>query len=71
MPTGFGVHFDKSVKVARKLTPTNLTKVSKWRNCCGAEFDKTVKYHFLYGNKNNHEIFFLFITFINIKLEWA
>jgi hypothetical protein len=38
---------------------TNLTKLSNWANCCGAEFDKTVKYHFLYGNKNSMKYFYL------------
>ena len=63
MPTDFNVKFDKSVKVARKLTPTSLTKVSNWENCCGAEFDKTVKYYFLYGNKNYYEIFLYIYKF--------
>ena len=67
MPTGFNVKFDKSVKVARKLTPTNLTKVSNWKNCCGAEFDKTVKYHFLYGNKIFIKYFYLYINTINVS----
>lgn len=61
MPTDFDIKFDKSVKVAQKLTPANLTKVSTWRNYCGAKFDKTVKYYFLHGNKNNYEIY-LFIN---------
>jgi hypothetical protein len=51
MPTDFNIKFDKIVKMAQKLVRTDLTKVSKWKNCYSAKFDKSVKYHFLYGNK--------------------